>query len=267
MKKTTIYLIMLLLSINCFSQNDHFVYTGRKNQTCRVEEINKAVSIYDICHGLWQQMELPAKMRILLDSLKKNEFSIAYYTYDKIDYSMLVDIESVKIYSSMENNSSMAYSGSEILSTEQKNLIKAQALGSTIKILINFRIKDKYANGKENDVKSGLVRLSLIPFIEAKFIGGFEKMNQYLNQATYNQVNTKKEYAQLNEIKIKFTIDSQGNPNAQELLVPSKNEKLNQLVLKALKNMPSWIPAKDVTGKNVSQNFEFLFTNNDFDGC
>lgn len=230
------------------------------------ENINRANTIYDICPKLWEQIGLPSKVRIKLDSLKKTQFALSYYTYSKDEYSMLVDIESVELVS--ESAAPVkANSNSVVLSPEQKKLIQTIPLGNSISILVRFRIKNSEVAQAESEVKTGILYIDILPSTEAKYVGGFEKMCELFNAHTYHKIENKKEYAQLSFIRVKFVVDATGHVVSPELTERCKNEKLNQMVLQTLSKMPQWIPAKDSKGKNISETFEFYFGNNDFDGC
>ena len=62
----------------------------------------------------------------------------------------------------------------------------------------------------------------------------------------------------------KFTVNEEGEIVDAKISTPSKDPKIDQLLLDALSKMPKWIPAEDSKGLKVKQEFTFRTINN---GC
>ncbi len=264
MKK--IILIHLLISTigHVFGQNRKFTFNESPIPSFNIDKINEANSLKDICPELWNKMGLSRKLILKLDSLKKAEFPLGYYANTPMSYDMLIDYNSVEISDTLNGKNIIANSNSEILSPAQKKLLSNAALGSTLRIVVKFKLKNRYAVSNNENIYEGFLYLKILPSIEAEFPGGMDQFVNYINTNIYDKCTSNKEYAQLSFMKIKFTVDKNGSITGTKILEGYKNEQLNRRVLDALNKMPKWKAAMNSKRMNVPQSFEFYFGSN---GC
>jgi len=261
-----IILLHLLISFigNVYAQNRKFEYNESPIPSFNIDKINEANSLKDICPQLWNKMGIHQKLRKQLDSLKKTEFPLGYYANNPMSYDMLIDYYSVEITEDANTQQISASSNSDMLSPEQKKLMSNAAIGSTLNIVVKFKLKNRYAALNNENFYQGFLNLNIVPTFEAKFPGGMIQFENYINANIFDQCANNKEYAQLSFMKIKFTVDKNGSITGANLLEGSKNVQLNHRVLEALNKMPKWQAAMNSKRINVQQSFEFYFGSN---GC
>ena len=63
-----------------------------------------------------------------------------------------------------------------------------------------------------------------------------------------------------------FTINENGRAEDVEISESTKYKGVDDILLKVIKDMPSWSSAKDIDGKKVKQKFEFVFGFGNKDG-
>ncbi len=181
-----------------------------------------------------------------------------------MSYDMLIEYSSVEISEAANTQQISASSNSDMLSPEQKKLMNNAAIGSTLSIVVKFKLKNRYATLNNENIYQGFLNLNIVPTFEAKFPGGMTQFVNYINANIFDQCANNKEYAQLSFMKVKFTVDKNSSITGAKLLEGSKNIQLNQRVLEALNKMPKWQAAMNSKRINVQQSFEFYFGSN---GC
>jgi TonB family protein len=264
MKKSILFLFLSFALHIASAQNRKFDYKGRMECTFNVDKINDAHSLRDICPLLWLNIGLRKKIIHTLDSIKKAEFPLGYYATAPVNYDMLVDYYNVEIIGFKNKQWVSAISNSDILSPEQKKLINSIEIGSNLKLVITFKIKDRFNKQSNQDFITGHLDLCLVPSFEAKFPGGYSKFTDFINQNIFDQYTTSKDFAQLSRVKIKFTIDQVGAVTNIIIVDSSTNKAIDAQIMKALTKMPKWQAALNAQRVNVAQTFEFLFESN---GC
>ncbi len=264
MKRIILFHLLISLTGNVYAQNRKFEYNESPIPSFNIDKINEANSLKDICPQLWNKMGLHQKLRNQLDSLKKTEFPLGYYANTPMSYDMLIEYSSVEISEAANTQQISASSNSDMLSPEQKKLMNNAAIGSTLSIVVKFKLKNRYATLNNENIYQGFLNLNIVPTFEAKFPGGMTQFVNYINANIFDQCANNKEYAQLSFMKVKFTVDKNGSITGAKLLEGSKNIQLNQRVLEALNKMPKWQAAMNSKRINVQQSFEFYFGSN---GC
>lgn len=258
--KKSILLFMLSVALNfVYAQNRKFDYKGRFESTFNIDKINAALTINDICPLLWEKIALPKKLIHTLDSIKKAEYPLGYYANKPVNYEMLIDYYAVEITGMKNNQQISAISNSEILSPEQKMLLSSTEIGSNVKLLISFKIKNRFSKYNNQDPINGRLDLCIVPSYEAKFPGGYSKFVEFINQNIFDQYSTSKEFGQLSRVKIKFTIDETGLASHIKIVDSSTNKIMDDQILKALSKMPKWQAAMNAQRIHVKQTFEFFF--------
>jgi TonB family protein len=63
---------------------------------------------------------------------------------------------------------------------------------------------------------------------------------------------------------VSFIVSEEGTVTNPAIITSSKTPKIDQIILDAIRKMPSWKPAVDAKGKPVPQTFRLTFG---YDGC
>ena len=161
---------------------------------------------------------------------------------------------SVEISSSCKSVKVNAVSLNDVLSVEQKNMLNKADLGTDIVITVKHNTKNSITNVLEKSEMN--VTLTIIPEIEATYIGGYKSMIAYLKEngtAKIAAISTK----QIQFASLKFTVNKNGKTDNVFLMKTSGNTEVDNVLVELITNMPKWIPAQNSKGADVNQEFEF----------
>lgn len=149
----------------------------------------------------------------------------------------------------------------EMLTSEQKNLLKMAEINS--EILVNISYKSMNSITKNMDDGKVNIALTVVPELEAEYIGGYQKLKSYLKENAILEISktTPKEFQ---HGEVSFTIDEEGNSTNVKLSKPSGDSITDNLLLEAINKMPKWKPAENLDGKKVRQKFIFRMS---LSGC
>ncbi|WP_299555386.1 hypothetical protein [Seonamhaeicola sp.] len=161
----------------------------------------------------------------------------------------------VEITTKRNNEVYTASGKSGTLTDEQKDLLKNVPIDNAVNVTLKYKsknsISEKYA---ERQMK---VSFTVVPETEAEFIGSYDDMISYLKENSLKKI----EAANIKEFKpvsIIFYVDENGQTEDLELTNSFGNDEINELLMKAIKDMPAWKPAIDSSGKKVKQKFELI---------
>lgn len=221
---------LLLFSVmSAYTQDLPFEVKGAYARSVRAEKLEKAVTMSDLINGY------PVSW---IDEYVST--SIAVVSGDHVEKAESID---------------------DNLTPEQVSLLQSVDLGDDV--VIDIAYKSKNFITKELDVRYMHYAATVIPEHEAEYPGGVESMRAYLKEnAIINIPN--ESFKELQQVIIRFTVDEQGQVTNPRFTSTTGDSRTDNLLLKALKNMPGWKPAVDGTGKNVAQDFEFIIGNT---GC
>lgn len=146
----------------------------------------------------------------------------------------------------------------DTLNVEQKNILQRADTGSEIIIDVQYIPEN---NLKNNEAKKIDFSAQVGPKIEASFIGGQEKLIQYLKEKTADEI-PKELISQLQWTAINFTVDELGHITDGRVSLASDNEHRDKMLLQAICDMPDWTPAIHSNGTKTEQEFTFRFGNN-----
>ncbi|MFN0035702.1 MAG: energy transducer TonB [Saprospiraceae bacterium] len=229
MKKNQILLIVLLsigCAFNSFAQNDLKF------------EINKVLPSISI-----QENRLD-KINTLTDLDKR------YPT------SWVREYISVEI-SAYKNGIQTKASGiSDVLNQEQKELIRLADRGSDIAVSVMYLPENSLKN---NTVKQYDFKVTIVPK-NAVFGEGAEQLLQYLQENCMVNIEAGS-FTGYDLTAIKFTITEQGHISDIQVALPSKDTKIDEMLVAAISKMPSWKPAEFSNGIKVKQNFVLTIGN------
>ena len=104
--------------------------------------------------------------------------------------------------------------------------------------------------------------ITVVPEVEATYPGGYIELMKYLEQNAIDKISERYPKDPRNVV-IKFIVTEAGKISNAQISGSSTDPIIDQLVLKAINNMPKWIPAENAEGVRVAQEFEFSVGN----GC
>lgn len=172
---------------------------------------------------------------------------------------------SVEVSASCKGKIRKAVSKNEAFTQEQKDIMNMADAGTGISVQIQYIPENTLTH---NDIKDLNFTFSVDPEIEAKYSGGQQKMNQYLMEHAISKIPAGS-FKNYDLTAIKFTINEAGeiiNAHVFESVYQSyKNEKINKLLLEAVRSMPCWEPAKYSNGIKVKQ--DFVLTVGNMESC
>jgi hypothetical protein len=209
------------------------------------------VFIYDV-HGIYT---LPVKKRKLQDAKLISDINTGY-PVNWIEEYISTEIKVVN-----NNKVSKATGKNNILSPEQKNLIRTADLGTNVEVNIDY----KYKNDATGIPETSSVHFSstVVPEREAAFSGGQQKLRKYIELNALNNIRGNSN-GEIQKTVIRFTIDEKGKTINTHVYRSSQIDEIDQELLNTINKMPEWIPAKNEEGKNVPQDFELVIENG---GC
>jgi hypothetical protein len=234
MKKNQI-LFLVLLSIgqafNSFAQNDLKF------------EVNKVLPFVSI-----QENKL-AEINTLQDLDKR-------YPASWVKEYMSVEISAFK------NGTKLKASGiSEVLTQEQKELIQSADRNRDIAVNITYLPNNSLKN---NTAKQYDFEVTVMPVKNASYAEGAEQLTQYLRNNCIINIEAGS-FTGYDLTAIKFTITEQGHIRDIKVAMPSKDTKINEILVAAISKMPTWKPAEFSNGLKVKQ--DFILTIGNMENC
>jgi TonB family protein len=170
------------------------------------------------------------------------------------------DYISVEIATTTSGRTVKAVSANGLLTTEQKNILISADHGTNIAVNVNYRTKN--AATAKNETRSMNMSMTVIPEVQAEYVGGHKRSLQYMEKAVQKISETV--VAPVDEVAVVFTVQETGAITDAKILRTSGNTKTDKLLLDAISNMPKWKPAENAQGVKVKQEFEFAIFNR---GC
>lgn len=168
--------------------------------------------------------------------------------------NMIADYISVEIISARNDKEINAISPDNVLSTEQKNIFKSAEIADDIVINVNYQTKNVVSHIVENCQMK--VSMTVVPEIEAEFIGGYDQMIAYLKENS-SEIVSAKSFEDFQPLSIFFTVNEEGETNNVKLNTTSGNTEMDTFLVDLVTNMPKWKPAENKSGLAVKQQFEF----------
>lgn len=197
-------------------------------------------------------------------TVSKNQLNSAATLMDlnpRFQPSWIRDYISVEIRSSQNGQPKKSSGNSAVLSLAQKELMQGADAGSEISIKIKYIPENTL---KRNDPKEIDFSFIVQPEKDALFDGGEPGLRNYLIEKAIQQI-PEGLFTGLALAAVKFSIDESGEVVEVSLFESSKDHLTDQLLLKAIAEMPCWQPAKYATGLTVKQ--EFALTVGNMDNC
>ena len=154
----------------------------------------------------------------------------------------------VAISSTCNGQTRKASSPNNQLNAEQLNLLKAAHPDCLVEVDIHYIPNN---NLQDNPARTMNAVLTVVPIKEAKFPGGYLQLKEYLRKNIISQIPTEVELA-----KVRYTVDAHGQATDVNFLTSSGEKAVDQLIEKAICNMPLWTPAENLDGQRITQEFE-----------
>ncbi|MCP9745185.1 energy transducer TonB [Lacihabitans sp. CS3-21] len=161
---------------------------------------------------------------------------------------------SVDVLTEKDGKTEIAKGENQVLNTEQKSILNKADLDSEVHINVHYKSINSGTERKENNEM--VVKMTVVPDIQAEFEGGYENLKKYLKDNLIDRIieNTPPEFQ---KGKVVFKIDPNGKLVDAEILEPSGDTNMDNFLLEVFRNMPNWKPAQNATGEKVKQRFEF----------
>lgn len=168
---------------------------------------------------------------------------------------------SVEIITSYDGKLIKSKSIDDTINDDQKNAMDVADYGRAISVIYNYIPDNTLSN---NTVRSDNFSFYVLPDKEAQYPEGVAKMKSYIDKAAFNKI-SHSDIDIYNLAAVKFTVDEQGTIVNAHVVASSKDEEVDALLLEAICNMPSWVPAEYASGLKTSQ--DFVFTVGDHSSC
>ena len=101
----------------------------------------------------------------------------------------------------------------------------------------------------------------VVPEVEASFPGGKDALNNYLYENVVEKLTEKGTYSEVLPNGVQFVVDENGRIDDVEVIWMAEKPNWNDQIVEAFYAMPRWVPAQDVNGENVRQQFTIPFLN------
>jgi len=142
----------------------------------------------------------------------------------------------------------------QLLTQAQKDLINKADIKSEISVLVKYMPNN---NLKHNDLKE----INFDLFVDAKndaiYLGGKEKMKQYLKETAIDKI-SKEVYRQYHLTAVKFSVNEKGQVVDVSVEESSSDKTADKALSEAICNMPNWKPAEYANGTKVKQDFVLM---------
>lgn len=152
-------------------------------------------------------------------------------------------------------------SNKDVLTEEQKNLMDQADVGTEIAVEVEYLPAN---NLIQNDLKH--FNFSFIPDPEsnATYTAGLDQLNQDLKKQVIGQIPNDL-FTGYALAAVTFSIDEAGHISEPKLFWTSNDEQVDDLLVNAIRDMPSWKPASYTDGTKAKQ--EFALTVGNMENC
>jgi len=172
---------------------------------------------------------------------------------------------SVEISATGNGKPMKATSRNDLLTKKQKVLMNSADRNTDISVKIQYLPENTL---KQNEVKEMTFSFILDPKTEAQYVGGEQELKRYLKKNIIDELaaGSIKKY---DLAAVNFTVDEKGNVVDIRIFDTSmygtKPAKTDEILMKAICNMPRWKPATYSDGTKVKQ--DFALTVGDHESC
>ncbi|MEM6966359.1 MAG: energy transducer TonB [Bacteroidota bacterium] len=168
---------------------------------------------------------------------------------------------SVKITALQNGTKKTAWGKNNTLTKQQKELMIAADKGTDIFVKVRYLPNNSL---RHNDPKVHNFTFSVDPDQPAEFVGGHEKLMQYLRQNAIEKI-PNNSFEKYDLTAVTFTVNEKGEIEDTRIFdaafQPYDNKIVNELLIDCIKKMPNWNPATYADGTKVKQTFAFSVGN------
>ncbi len=202
----------------------------------------------DLMYEVRGKYDKPVKKETLMEAQLLSDFIAGYPS------SWVKDYISVELLTKENGDTHKALSLSETLSDDQKTILNKADYLTDIEINVWYKYPNAVTDKLEN--RNMFVKMTVIPEVEAEFMGGYKQLKRYLKRQMIDRIikNTPDEFQ---TGKVVFMVNEQGKITNAEIGLSTGDKKTDMLLLKTISKMPNWKPAQNAKGENVKQKFEF----------
>ena len=175
-----------------------------------------------------------------------NDIIAAYPT------SWISDYISVDITTINNGEKRTVTSDNEVLTKEQKELLSQTNESSDVLFLAHYKAENSVTG--EIQHREMNFSMTVIPETKAEFTGGYDKMIAYLESNSAKKIE-QLGFSKLDVVSVSFTVNKMGKTEHIIITKPSGYDKVDSLLIKLIKDMPQWSPAKNKEGNAVDQHF------------
>jgi len=140
---------------------------------------------------------------------------------------------------------------SHVLNQEQKDLLQVADRNREIAVSVMYLPENSLT---DNTVKQYDFKVSISPDKNAHCSAGTETLLQYLKANGIANIESGS-FTGYDLTAIRFTITDKGLVSDLQVVLPSKDPKIDEMMVKALSKMPAWQPAEFSNGTKVNQSF------------
>jgi len=198
---------------------------------------------------------------ISVSSDQLNEAKTLNDLNERFESDWVQEYHSVELIVYNDSTLERAFGKSELLTKKQKEILSMADPNTEIQVLVKYLPKN---NLQENEEKELEFSFTIDPDQVAEFPGGKEEMRAFFKAQAIDQL-SKDEFRKHHLTAVKFEVDTDGtilNPHISE---PSKSTRTDEVLLKAICNMPKWQPAEYKNGLKVKQEYVLLI--GDMNSC
>ena len=150
---------------------------------------------------------------------------------------------------------------SDVLNQEQKELIQLADRSSDIAVSITYLPNNSLKN---NTAEQYDFKVMILPDNNAIYGEGSAQLIQYLQKNCIANIEAGS-FTGYDLTAIKFTITEQGHITDIQVAMPSKDTKVDEMLVTAISKMNSWKPAEFSNGLKVKQ--DFVLTIGNMENC
>ena len=215
-----------------------------------------------VCQAAFSQETIPQRMvtyeihGTYTRSIHQDQLSNAGSLGDIMPYypaAWIMSYNSAEVSTTSNGTPMSAPGDNDILTEQQKNILRTADLGSDVVINIIYKTN----NSATGDPESRIIHydVTVVPEIEAAYSSGKEAMNKYLKEKAIDKLPDSKDNPY--QAIVSFTVTEEGKIADTQITKSSGSASTDKLLLKAITKMPAWKPAQKAKGTKVKQSFEF----------
>lgn len=168
---------------------------------------------------------------------------------------------SVEIVATNQGKQRKEVGKNDILTRVQKEIIQNADAGTPIAVHIQYLPENTLSH---NDVKTLDFEVNVKPLRDARYAGGDQKLKDYLASNAIDKI-PEGSFLPADFAAVQFTINESGKVVDAHVFESGfqlhPHDKVNGILLEAVRQMPSWEPAEFCKGTTISQNYVFVVGN------